>query len=60
MYLVQTCGRYAASAIAATRVLQSIGGAVLPLAGQPMYKRLGLGGANSVLAFTALFFVPVP
>jgi hypothetical protein len=60
MYLVHTYGRYAASAIAASKVLQSIGGAVLPLAGEPMYNRLGLGWGNSVLAFIALAFVPVP
>jgi hypothetical protein len=60
MYLVHAYGRYSASAIAASKVLQSIGGAVLPLAGEPMYDRLGLGWGNSVLAFSALAFVPVP
>ena len=60
MYLVHTYGRYSASAIAASKVLQSIGGAFLPLAGEPMYDRLGLGWGNSVLAFMALAFVPVP
>jgi hypothetical protein len=60
MYLVHTYGRYSASAIAASKVLQSIGGAVLPLAGGPLYDRLGLGWGNSVVAFIALAFVPVP
>jgi hypothetical protein len=60
MYLVQSYGIYSASAIAASKVLQSIGGAVLPLAGPPMFDRLGLGWGNSVLAFIALIFVPVP
>ncbi len=60
MYLVHTYGRYSASAIAASKVLQSIGGAVLPLAGEPLYNRLGLGWGNSVVAFIALAFVPVP
>jgi hypothetical protein len=60
MYLVHTYGRYSASAIAASKVLQSIGGAFLPLAGEPMYDRLGLGWGNSVLGFLALAFVPVP
>jgi hypothetical protein len=60
MYLVHAYGRYSASAIAASKVLQSIGGAVLPLAGEPMYDRLGLGWGNSVLGFIALAFVPVP
>lgn len=60
MYLVQAFGIHSASAIAASKVLQSIGGAVLPLAGQPMFDRLGLGWGNSVLAFLALAFVPLP
>jgi hypothetical protein len=60
MYLVQAFGIHCASAIAASKVLQSIGGAVLPLAGQPMFDRLGLGWGNSVLAFLALAFVPLP
>lgn len=42
-YLVYAYTEYAASAIAATTVLRSITGAVLPLAGGPMYKTLGLG-----------------
>lgn len=60
MYLVHAYRRYSASAIAASKVLQSIGGAFLPLVGEPMYDRLGLGWGNSVLAFMALAFVPVP
>jgi hypothetical protein len=60
MYLVDAYTRYAASAMAAIRVLQSVVGAVLPLAGQPMYERLGLGWGNSVLGFIALVFIPVP
>lgn len=60
MYLVHSYGRYAASAVAANRVLQSIGGAFLPLAAEPMYDALGLGWGNSVLAFIALVFIPVP
>ncbi|ESZ92119.1 hypothetical protein SBOR_7498 [Sclerotinia borealis F-4128] len=43
MYLVDSFPTYAASAIAATKVFQSIGGAFLPLAGQPLYAELGLG-----------------
>ncbi|KAI9744631.1 MAG: hypothetical protein M1818_002160 [Claussenomyces sp. TS43310] len=60
MYLVETYGRYSASALAATKILQSIGGALLPLAGPPLYNRLGLGWGNSVLAFVALALVPIP
>ncbi|TGO14636.1 hypothetical protein BTUL_0050g00310 [Botrytis tulipae] len=60
MYLVDSFPTYAASAIAATKVFQSIGGAFLPLAGQPLYSALGLGWGNSVLGFIALAFFPVP
>ena len=46
--------KYATSAIAATSVLRSIAGALLPLAGIPLYDRLGLGWGNSLLAFLSL------
>ena len=39
---------YAASALATNTVIRSIAGAVLPLAGLPMYRQLGLGWGNSV------------
>ncbi|KAB8292511.1 hypothetical protein EYC80_008221 [Monilinia laxa] len=49
MYLVDSFPTYAASAITATKVFQSIGGAFLPLAGPPLYAALGLGWGNTVL-----------
>jgi hypothetical protein len=33
-------------------------GAVLPLAGTPMYDKLGLGWGNSLLGFISLALVP--
>lgn len=54
MYLVDSFSTYAASAIAATKVFQSIGGAFLPLAGPPLYAALGLGWGNTVLGLVAL------
>jgi hypothetical protein len=60
MYLVEGFGRYSASALAASKVLQSLVGAFLPLAGKPLYDKLGLGWGNSVLGFIALSFVPIP
>jgi len=60
MYLVDTYTRYSASALAANTILRSVVGAVLPLAGQPMYDALGLGWGNSVLAFFALTFISLP
>ncbi|KUJ18818.1 bicyclomycin resistance protein [Mollisia scopiformis] len=60
LYLIDAFSIYAASALAANTVIRSIMGAVLPLAGQQMYKTLGLGWGNSLLAFVALGILPVP
>ena len=59
-YLVDAFGIHAASAVAATNALKYAVGAVLPLAGPPLYRRLGLGWGNSVLGFIALGLIPVP
>jgi len=59
-YLVDAYTQYAASAVAAATILRSLLGALLPLAGQPMYDKLGVGWGNSLLAFIALAFSPVP
>lgn len=37
-----------------------MGGALLPLAGGPMFEALGLGWGGSVLAFIAVALIPVP
>ncbi|KAH8717851.1 MFS transporter prlG [Beauveria bassiana] len=60
LYLVDTFTIYAASALAANSVVRSLLGAVLPLAGGPMYQKLGLGWGNSLLAFIAVALIPVP
>ncbi|MCJ1309978.1 hypothetical protein MMC25_003639 [Agyrium rufum] len=59
-YLVDAFTINAASALAANTVLRSAVGALLPLAGQPMYQALGLGWGNSLLGFVALAMCPVP
>ena len=59
-YLVDAYKVHAASAIAATIVMRCIVGAVLPLAGPPLYANLGLAWGNSLLGFMGLLFVPVP
>ncbi|EHK50986.1 hypothetical protein TRIATDRAFT_94197 [Trichoderma atroviride IMI 206040] len=60
-YAIDSFPRYAASAIAAITVTRSIAGALLPLAGPPMYKALGYGWGNSLLGFVtlALIFMPI-
>jgi multidrug resistance protein len=60
MYMVDAFTIFAASALAANTVIRSVLGAVLPLAGQDMYKTLGLGWGNSLLAFIALGLSWVP
>ncbi|KAI1135734.1 bicyclomycin resistance protein [Hypoxylon sp. FL0543] len=59
-YLVDAFGIYSASAIAGSAVVRNLGGTFVPLAGPPLYKRLGLGWGNSVLGFIALAFLPAP
>lgn len=61
VYLVDAFGTEgAASALAVNTICRSLSGALIPLAGPPLYKKLGLGWGNSVLAFIGLAFVPVP
>ncbi|KAF2723576.1 MFS general substrate transporter [Polychaeton citri CBS 116435] len=60
-YIVDAYTRYAASAIAATTVLRSLGGFAFPLFAQQMYDALGYGWGNSVLAFAGIALgVPMP
>lgn len=59
-YLVDAYGMYAASAVAASTVIRSLAGAVLPLAGRDMFAALGLGWGSSLLAFIAIAMIPMP
>ncbi|KAF7631487.1 hypothetical protein AFLA_012344 [Aspergillus flavus NRRL3357] len=59
-YLVDAFTTPAVSAAAASTVLQSLLGAVLPLSGPSMYSALGLGWGNTVLAFIAIAMLPLP
>ncbi|KAJ3491954.1 hypothetical protein NLG97_g5493 [Lecanicillium saksenae] len=59
-YLIDAFGTYAASAVAASIMLRSLGGALLPLAGGPMFVKLGFGWGCSLLAFIAIAMIPVP
>ncbi|KAI9861624.1 MAG: hypothetical protein M1813_005234 [Trichoglossum hirsutum] len=59
-YLVDAYSTYAASAMAANVVLRSLVGAVLPIAGLPLYSALGLGWGNSLLGFISLLGCVVP
>lgn len=59
-YFVDAFGIHAASAVAASITLRCMTGAILPLAGPAMYRRLGQGWGNSLLGFVALGFTSVP
>ncbi|KAH0828296.1 putative transporter [Fonsecaea pedrosoi] len=59
-YLIDCYPTYAASAIAILTATRSLVGALLPLAGPPMYDALGLGWGNSLLGFVALACIPIP
>ncbi|GJC91485.1 fluconazole resistance protein [Colletotrichum higginsianum] len=59
-YLVDAFTEYAASAMAANTVTRSLVGAFLPLAGEELYRQLGLGWGNSLLGFIALAMIPIP
>ncbi|KAK6509165.1 hypothetical protein TWF481_003926 [Arthrobotrys musiformis] len=59
-YLVDAFSFYAASAIGANTILRSTLGALLPLAGVPMYDALGVGPGNSLLGGIAILMIPIP
>ncbi|KAL9122801.1 MAG: hypothetical protein Q9187_000646 [Circinaria calcarea] len=59
-YLVDAFTQHAASALAANAIWRAIVGALIPLAGLPMYDKLGLGWGNSLLGFIAVALIPVP
>ena len=61
IYIVDSYTRFAASAIAATTVLRSLGGFAFPLFAGAMYNALGYGWGNSTLAFCGLIIgFPTP
>ena len=59
-YLVDAYTIYAASAIAATVTSRCLVGALLRLAAPVLYKNLGLGEGNIVLAVIGIVFIPLP
>ncbi|KAH8653804.1 major facilitator superfamily domain-containing protein [Xylariales sp. PMI_506] len=60
LYLIDAFTKYAASASAASSVLRALAGSLLPLAGLPMYDKLGLGWGNTLLALIALGLAALP
>ncbi|KAH8651410.1 multidrug resistance protein [Xylariales sp. PMI_506] len=59
-YLVDAFTVYAASAMAASALLRSLFGSLLPLAGNALFGTLGVGWGSSLLAFITVVMIPVP
>ena len=57
-YLIDVYELHGASAVAAGVILRALFGAILPLAGPPLYSSFGLGWGNSLLGFIAVAFIP--
>ena len=51
---------YAASAVSANTFLRSVLAAGFPLVAQPMFHKLGVGPAMSILGGVAVIVIPVP
>lgn len=59
-YLVDAFTVHAASAMAASTVLRSLMGALIPLSSEKMYAVMGYGWGNSLLGFVGFAMVPIP
>jgi MFS family permease len=59
-YLIEVFRDQAAAPVGASAVLRSLAGSLLPLCASRLYANLGLGWGNSLLAFLALVFAPLP
>ncbi|KAJ5314272.1 uncharacterized protein N7443_001156 [Penicillium atrosanguineum] len=59
-YVTDAYRIYSASALAASVILRSIAGALFPLAADPLYAKLGVSWATSVLGFAAMACMPIP
>ena len=59
-YMIDAFPGYSASAVAAATTMRCIFGTFLPLAGPPMYEKLGLGIGNTILGTLAVLMIPIP
>lgn len=59
-YVTDAYRIYSASALASSVILRSIAGALFPLAADPLYAKLGVSWATSVLGFAAMACIPIP
>ena len=59
-YIADAYEIFSASAMSATSCCRSVFGAILPLAARPMYQRLGIPWASSLLGFLSLGLSVMP
>ena len=59
-YLVHSYGIYAASAMAGNSVIRSFLGGTLPLAGPPLYAKIGANWAGTFLGLVQVLIIPIP
>lgn len=59
-YLIDTFQKYSASAVAANTFLRSIFAAAFPLFVNPMFHKMGIPWASSLLGFIAIALLPIP
>ncbi|KAJ5553359.1 major facilitator superfamily domain-containing protein [Penicillium frequentans] len=59
-YVTDAYKIYSASALAASVIMRSVAGALFPLAADPLYAKLGVAWATSILGFASLACIPIP
>lgn len=59
-YLAAAYPDHAASALASNDFVRSLMGAAMPIVARPLFNNLGIAWGNSVFAFAAIAFIPLP
>jgi hypothetical protein len=59
-YVTDAYKIYSASALASSVIMRSIAGALFPLAADPLYSKLGVSWATSILGFASIACIPIP
>ncbi|KAJ5627952.1 major facilitator superfamily domain-containing protein [Penicillium lividum] len=59
-YVTDAYKIYSASALAASVIMRSVAGALFPLAADPLYAKLGVSWATSILGYASLACIPIP
>ncbi|KAI9746350.1 MAG: hypothetical protein M1818_000062 [Claussenomyces sp. TS43310] len=59
-YLGMAYPAYAASVFAGNALMRSLFGVIFPLFARALFRRLGLGPGNSLLAGLSILFIPIP